>query len=810
MHKDVKYVAEDVKHMANEVDNISTYLLKSKRSATPLASDTVVRHQMPLKPEILHGQDDLVDGITQWLVKKETAHVCLVGPGGMGKTSVSLAVAESPLMKERFPDENCVWVPCIEATSASLLLEILYIQLRVAGDKQVTLDKIISHLNTSKQTRLLLLDNFETPWNAPGTQKQVEDILRQLAALSHIAIFITMRGTNPPCMNAIKWQWKNIQPTDDEACFRIYHDHNPNSKDDPDVGRLLAVLGYMPFAVTLMAKLGMEGMATANELLDAWQKSGPDVLSDKLEESMNRSISLSVESDLVKQNPNAIALLAILSLLPAGTTKQNLRWWAPDSAIQISMIPSAIATLSKAALLVENKRKNSDSPVLFVVPVVQSFMQQRNRIEEKIRKQLQSSCCEYVLDHACLFDDATFLDKSKALAAEDANIQSILFGSSHTIPSDRTIEAIIAFSWYRAYTKPDLEIANHALKAAKASVVKKYLVSATWCLGWTYRQLGDYHSSYNHLQEAYLLSSESSACDMELQRLHCQCGIDLVEVARVVFSEDRSKAASLAREVESKCSALSDDHLHGRCLVILASVIDDILQRQEKLEHQNRAQIMLKAVKNTPNLAISGANPDHALQRQEALEHLNRARIMLKAVKSIPNLTDACQVIARVHYREWRLPEALEAIQEAWKLVESSSDLRAKAVISWESGLIHFSANRDAEAWKHTEIALMLASQYGYQLAIARTLDLMGYGYLRRGDYENAYGAYEAAAEKYRGTRDANLEAPAKCNENMARIKMKQRNPDAEVGFHRLVWDVDKSLFYPPVQSTASHDTPLN
>jgi tetratricopeptide (TPR) repeat protein len=129
---------------------------------------------------------------------------------------------------------------------------------------------------------------------------------------------------------------------------------------------------------------------------------------------------------------------------------------------------------------------------------------------------------------------------------------------------------------------------------------------------------------------------------------------------------------------------------------------------------------------------------------------------MLKAVKNIPNLADAYQVIARVHYHEWRLPEALEAIQEAWKLVESTSaDARSKATISWESGLIHFSANRDAEAWKHTEIALMLASQYGYQLAIARALDLMGYGYLRRGDYENAYGAYEAAAEKYRGTRDA-------------------------------------------------------
>jgi ATP-dependent Clp protease ATP-binding subunit ClpA len=203
-------IHEDVKDVAKAVKDISTYLSKSKRSATMLPSDSMVRHQMPLKPGIFHGRDDLVNEIAQCLVKKETAHVCLLGPGGMGKTSVSLAVVELPLIKKQFPSGNCFWVPCIEATTAGLFLEILYIQLQVPGDKQVKLEKIISHLNASKQPSLILLDNFETPWNAPGTgtQKQIEDILRQLAELSHIAIFVTMRGTNPPCNNVIHWQSK--------------------------------------------------------------------------------------------------------------------------------------------------------------------------------------------------------------------------------------------------------------------------------------------------------------------------------------------------------------------------------------------------------------------------------------------------------------------------------------------------------------------------------------------------------------------------------------------------------------------------
>ena len=109
-----------------------------------------------MKPEVFHGRDDLVKEIAQFLLQEETSRVCILGPGGMGKTSVSLAVVESPLIQDRFPPCNRIWVPCIEATSPTLLLEILYIQLRVPGDREVTLERIISELDASKDPRLIL------------------------------------------------------------------------------------------------------------------------------------------------------------------------------------------------------------------------------------------------------------------------------------------------------------------------------------------------------------------------------------------------------------------------------------------------------------------------------------------------------------------------------------------------------------------------------------------------------------------------------------------------------------------------------
>ena len=730
-------------------------------------SDTVVRQEMPLKPEIFHGRGDFVEDIARSLLQEETSRICILGPGGMGKTSVSLAVVELPVIKKRFPGRNCVWVPCIEATSATLFLEILYIQLQVPEDNQVMLEGIISELDASKEPRFILLDNFETPWNAPGrTQKQISDILRKLAMLGHVAILVTMRGTYPPC-DSIEWQSHRIQPTDKAACRRIFHDTNPSSKNDPDVDRLLAVLGHMPFAVTLMANLGKRGKSTANELLETWYTSGTDMLSvtNSPEKSMNRSISLSVDSDFVKQDPDALLLLAILSLLPAGTTKQNLRWWATS----VKMIPSAIATLSDAGLLVENKWEKFSFPVLFVIPVVQSFMQQRDRIAEKIRKQVQLSCCEYVLAHACRFDDLTFPQHSKVLAVEDANIQSILFSSltsQHIVPSDTTIEALIAFSWHRCDTKPNLEIANHAVTAAKLSGVERYVASAVWCLGQTYAQLGDHDSSYAHLREAYRLFNSLPPGEVESQRLGGQCGIDLVDTARLVL-EDKDEIVSLAQDVETKCAALSDNVLYGRSLVILGIAL-------------RRAQ-----------------------RPQEALRYLDQARTMLKAAGNTYNIADAYQITSWVYYSQGRLSEALDAIEEAWAYAQLTEHVSIQAEVSLDRGRILFSANRDAEAWEYIEISLMKASYTGKRHLASQALEYMGYGYLRRGDYQNAYGAYEAAAEKYIGTVDAHV--TRRCEKNMDKIKRKEENTDTVIGFYRPGIDVDyETLFYPPVQVSPS------
>ena len=190
----------------------------------------------------------------------------------------------------------------------------------------------------------------------------------------------------------------------------------------------------------------------------------------------------------------------------------------------------------------------------------------------------------------------------------------------------------------------------------------------------------------------------------------------MVDAARLTF-EDGDKVVSLARDLEKQAATVSDDDIHARSLLILGLVLDD-----------------------------------HG-DRQEALRHLERAKLM----GSGSYLPDIYYSIALVHYHENRLPEALDAAKEAWKHSESHSSLSVQSHTSFIFGSILFSANKDMEAWKYMEISLTKYLELGNRRDSAATLEYMGYGYLRRRDYLNAYGAYEAAAEYYLGTVRAGL-----------------------------------------------------
>ncbi|CAA7262578.1 unnamed protein product [Cyclocybe aegerita] len=771
VHALTQHVSEQVGNLHEKVDVGFSVILNTLRHAKDRPeSGLLARPQMPMKPRIFHGRDELVGEIARLLVDESTSRVSLLGPGGMGKTSVSLAVMETDLIQQTFTASARFWVPCIEATSPDLFLQILQSSMGIHRSTVNPLDDIMVRLGGSKERHLLLLDNFETPWNlTDGLQREIEGILCRLASLRHVALLVTMRGTFPPS-DDIVWQTKNLPPTNEQACRQTFIDIDPRAKGDPDLDKLLSTLGYMPFAVTLVAKLGKETQASASDLLDEWSRAGTDMISPSSvpEKSMNRSISLSVDSSLVKQDPDALTILATLSLLPAGTTKDRLSWWAPPLKSKLA----AIATLSKAALIVIDEDDVTGFPTLFVLPVVQSFMRQQNRISDEVRQHVHQASCKFVLDHSARSGDVNFREHSAALAAEDSNIQSIFlelapfdrraspyddafventFKRTVTnIPSlerqfpipNSVLDAMLAFSWYRTDTKACVEVARHTLAIARVSEDPNYIAQALFCLGSTYRKLDKFDLAHTYLEDAYVRFG-ALAIDQGLQRRRGDCGLVVVDNMRCMQAEVED-VLRIEKEVHTIFENIPDVDGVARSLVSLGET-----------------HWYARELETALNYLLSG---------KEALERLDSRKDMPVCLYSI----------SKTHYAMQNFVAALGAIKEALGLAkELVDDEYLLADITQFVAFVYVRLDQDPDALPYLERSLLAYQSLDAPLGIAQNFEHYGFIYLRRGALGDAYAAYQAAIAKFSTLDPAVARSYCdRCSRNLEAIKLQKEHPE--------------------------------
>ncbi|KAG6905500.1 hypothetical protein DXG01_002370, partial [Tephrocybe rancida] len=221
-------------------------------SPGPHSTSSPTRALIPANTHIFHGRDTLVTELVSVLVGGSRQHICLLGPGGMGKTSMSLAVMNHPVVEVRFAEHLRVWVPCVKAPSTSLLFDTLCTSLGISIKSGNPLSDILSVLRTSPPI-VLVLDNFETPWNAPEGQSEVEQVIRDIHRIPHVTLFVTIRSSSPPCED-LPWHHVNLRTVDATAARNIYLSWHPKGNEDPELPGLLELIGHMPLAVTLMAK----------------------------------------------------------------------------------------------------------------------------------------------------------------------------------------------------------------------------------------------------------------------------------------------------------------------------------------------------------------------------------------------------------------------------------------------------------------------------------------------------------------------------------------------------------------------------
>ncbi|KAJ7800145.1 hypothetical protein B0H14DRAFT_2900838 [Mycena olivaceomarginata] len=291
---------------------------------------------LPASPQIFHGRESELQDIVNTLLA-EPARVAILGPGGMGKTSLAVAALHSAQVVDKYPTRH--FIPCESAQTNDVLVATIASHLGLHITRG-TARHILHHL-TSQPPCLLMLDNFETPWEPVDGRPKVEELLALLADI-------------PPCWPSCtpsKVQWTRpflppLRPLSTAAAHQTFIEIADEIHDVSEVDQLLEITDNIPLAVQLVANVAAsEG---CQPTLERWKLEHTALLSAGYDKQSNLEISikLSLSSSRLASLPDAVDLLSLMSLLPDGISDTDL----VQSRLPIPQILKCKATLVRTSL----------------------------------------------------------------------------------------------------------------------------------------------------------------------------------------------------------------------------------------------------------------------------------------------------------------------------------------------------------------------------------------------------------------------------------------------------------------------------